>query len=289
MPFSPYMTTVVPYDLTSEKRLSERHIHGLSALFRSFAYQAADSLSTFCHLPITASLQTIEQIPFSRYLKSLNQPTYLAKLDAHPVKISGFLEVNAQIAFSIAGKMLGGSGDISSSPHTTSGLEMAINRKFINLLLKQLSTAMRPMGEMLFAIDDIFTDTRAASRLFPSYELCAVASISINIQGQDGVMTVAIPSACLLRFLQLSDPSVFLSPARPQKTAKGLQHLEVELCAYLGQCKLTEKDILELRPDDIIVLDHKIDQPIDVSVSDSWFCVAKPGLKGTHRAVALSF
>ena len=287
MPYNPYTSNTVPYDLCSSSRLTEKQIHELSLLFNSFAIQAGESLTAFCRQTVTATLQKIEQIPFSRYLRSLNQPSYLANLNANPLKMAGFLEVNAQIAYSISSKMLGGTGNISSLPHTTSGLEMAINRKFINLLLRQLSSALKPITEVFFSLDEIYKSPHEA-RLFPSHELCVVASIFVHIQEVREVMTVLIPAAYLLPLLGPSDPSALTAPGRTPRSANWAKHLEVEMCAHLGQCELTEKEIRELCPGDVIILDHKIDQPIDVDVSDALFCTAKPGLKGSYRAVAIS-
>lgn len=286
MPHPPNLYNIVPYNLCSHPRLAEGQIAGFTSLFKEFALKAAESLTAFCHLPISADLQKIEQIPFSRYLRSLQQMTYLAKFDSKPEKIDGFFEINAAIAYSIASKMLGGNGSIPDSSHTISSLEMAMNRKLINLLLSQFSMAWQKQAvESIFTIEEIFTSVRTA-RLFPPQELCLAASILMKVHRMQGLVTIAIPIRFLSPYFKQTNPSIPSPPS--QKMAKTLQNLEVELVIRLGKNQLTGKEIQGLMPGDILVLDQKADQPVDILAENRVFCTAKPGLSGTHRSVILS-
>jgi flagellar motor switch protein FliM len=66
-----------------------------------------------------------------------------------------------------------------------------------------------------------------------------------------------------------------------------LKKTDVELTAVLGTTKMPLRQVLGLKKDDIITLDQKISQPLDVRVSGKTKFTAYPGRRGYNYAMRI--
>lgn len=256
----------------------------LKSLHLPFAKQIAESLSLLSHLQISADLESIEQMPYSKYLLTVVNPTCLTKFEILPFSHDGLFEVNSTIAYMISNKMLGGTGEISSFTHSLSNLEIAITRKFINLLLKRLSETWRRLLDVTFSIDQIYTDKTQAKNI-PSYQPCVVIRFMIKIHMVKGLISIIFPSSSLYPLIQELEKSQRHLPAHTSRLKIPL--LDIELVARLGDLYLSQIDFQNLQPGDVLILNQETKNSIKVLIENEPVFEAKPGLIGQYKGVAL--
>lgn len=277
----------IPFEFKNNFSLDERQEQIFVQLYHLYAKQVSESLSAFSDLSIETKLIGVEQVPFSQYIRSLLNPTCIATLDMQPLSGCGFFEINSSIAYIITNKMLGGDLDVLTHAHGMSNLEMAINRKLINLLLKQLSFAWKPILEVSFFINKIYAEPHSA-RVIPAFEPCLVSRIEIKIHHIKGLLTIAIPILSLSSLINKIELSQLLGPAPAPSSSFAeinLESLPVELTARIGHIELSKKDLENLQIGDIIPLDHNAADLIPIFIDDEKIFEGKPGLIGKNKAI----
>lgn len=71
------------------------------------------------------------------------------------------------------------------------------------------------------------------------------------------------------------------------KMEEGIQKVDIEVFAELGNTNIIVDDFLKLTKGDIIKLDNKSSSPIKVYVGDEECYYAKPGVTGKNMGVAI--
>ena len=66
-----------------------------------------------------------------------------------------------------------------------------------------------------------------------------------------------------------------------------LRRADIPLTVNLGRTRLTLRDIMGLETGDIIKLDNRLDQMLELSIGDSSKFRAKPGVYRNHKAVQI--
>lgn len=184
--------------------------------------------------------------------------------------------------------MLGGSGKIPSFSYDMSNLEMAINRKFINLILKQLSSDWQERlgADIEFDLHQIYSNPSSCELLL-SHERCIVIRIEVDIGMTKGLMSIALPYESLnsvLDQLELASPEI---PSSHSSTYLDLSNVDVELTAKLGDLELTKSDLQSLQIGDILSLGQKADTPIDIIVNGECCFLGNPCLKGINKGIII--
>lgn len=274
------------YDF-SAAQLTENQKQTLIDIHKSFSKEIEVSLTDFCSLDISIGFLSLEKTIFSRYALTLLNPTCLSIMDMKPLPHHGILEINTPIAYAITDKMLGGSGEISTFSYDMSNLEMAINRKYINLILKQLSaTWQAKLGlDIDFDLHQLCSKPASCDLLF-SHKNCIVIRFNVQIAKILGLMTIAIPLDSLHSiFDPLESSSSFASSKA--SLIPDLSHLDIELTAKLGDVELLKSDLHSLQIGDILSLSQKANSPIEVMINGECCFLGNPCLKGTNKGIVI--
>jgi flagellar motor switch protein FliM len=72
-----------------------------------------------------------------------------------------------------------------------------------------------------------------------------------------------------------------------EKIEKGINKVDVDIVAQLGNANITVDDFLKLTVGDVIKLDTKSSSPIKVFVGNEECYYAKPGISGKNMGVVI--
>lgn len=280
---------IAPYDYKKYQRFPEKRIQTIALIHQNAAAKATQALSSFLEEKVNVTLNNIEQSPYFLYLKSLQAPTCFALIAMHPLSGYGALEVNANIAYAVISKSLGGDCEIPMVAKNFSSLEMAINRKFLNLFLKQLGSAWKELLSLDLSIHEIHTAPQELPGI-DRHDPCLVSRFMIDFDNIRGLITFAMPLASFMKVTaQLDSPPWISNEPEISKSEKTIdwRPIEMDVAASLGKLEITGEDLAHLSPGDILRLDKDSSEPIDILITGEAKFKGKPGLTGKYKGIIL--
>jgi flagellar motor switch protein FliM len=281
------------YDFSHPNVIPEDQLNTLSLIHQTYVDNVSLTLSSMLSSDISLEVDAVEQMTFSEYTLSILNPTCLASFDMPPLNGFGLIEVNAPIVYTVIDRMLGGSGEIPPIARSFTELEMAITQKLMKTLLSELTKAWDPILHMSFGMREMFTNP-ALIRAIPLREICISIRLKIKINEQAGLITLCIPYVNLepiatkLRNEQWNNLYSTRQPLDIQQAhIQNFNAVKVPVDAVLGKLKLSLADLLILQVGDILSLDQKVRDPIQVLVSGTHKFNAVPGLSGQYNGVSI--
>lgn len=284
------------YDFKKQQPIPDKRKLTLAYIYHLFASKASKTLSLFFQSPVNISVISLEQAPLSQLLTWFTYPTSFANLEMSPLKENAIFEIDPEISYPAISFMLGGGGAAPSFSYSLSNLELAVNRKFINMLLKDLEEAWNPFLDLEFKVNEISNiSSQSYMEAIPKSNSYLIVRFDVTWKLFKGLMTIAIPVGSLEPVNEILESFTEEVPFHiyhlVQKDTPteyiDLKKIEVELKARLGSLNISKQEIQELQPGDILLLDQKTHQPIDIVIGEEIPFTGIPGISGKHKGILI--
>lgn len=261
---------VVPYNFRRPDRLSKEQVRSLYLLHDMFSHSLSSSLPIFLRTISEVTLISVEQQAYVEYLYGLPDPTAIFTLSMNPLQGVAVLELNPSFSFPVIDRMLGGPGVGLREPRAVTEIEQKILEGFLKVVIDDLREAWKPLVELEMQIVGRETRPQLLQIVAPNEVVISIV-FSVQIGDARGMMSLCIPAITLEPIIQKFNQS-FYSRSRevpPQHTRALLDTLAsvaFPVAAELHRTTVAIDDLLSIAPGDVLQLDHRLDQPVEVSV-----------------------
>jgi flagellar motor switch protein FliM len=261
---------VVAYNFRRPDRVSKEHLRSLHFLHDRFALNVSTSLSAFLRAVTEVSIVSVEQFAYSEVLMSLPDPTAFYAVAMEPLDGLAAFELNPSVVFPMVDRLLGGTGLTPAPNRALTEIEQNVVDSVVKLLLENLTESWKPITEVQFRIHGRETRPQML-QVTGLNEGVILLVFDVRIADARGMLNLCIPASIVEtigeRFAQgwhrqRREPS-------PQETAwltANLGRVPLPVTALL-QTELSARELLALRPGDVLALGRSASRPIDVHVS----------------------
>jgi len=264
---------IIPYDFRRPDRVSKEQVRSLYLLYDAFARNLSSSLPTFLRAISEVTLISVEQRAYVDYLSGLPDPAAIFKMEMKPLQGMAVLEISPNVAFPLVDRQLGGPGVPISEMRALTEIEQKILEGFLKIVNEALRAAWQPILDIDFQCVGCETAPKLL-QIVPPNEV--VLSIVFHIQVVDarGTLSLCIPALYLEPILQKLNESSYsrMHPdAPPEQTRAILDKLSCvpfPIAAELRGSTASINDLLRLVPGDVLRLDHRAGDPVEVSVGN---------------------
>src|SRR5215470_15732967 len=104
---------VVPYDFKRPERVGKDQMRALQSLHEGFGRNFSAALSALLRSIVEVKLTSVDQLTYSEFVFSLENPTCFNLLKADPLEGHLILDINPSILYPIIDRLLGGGRDSS--------------------------------------------------------------------------------------------------------------------------------------------------------------------------------
>jgi flagellar motor switch protein FliM len=143
-------------------------------------------------------------------------------------------------------------------------------------------------------LERIETNSQYAQIISPS-EMIAIVTMNIKIGNVEGLMNVCLPYITLEDTIDKLNTKYWYSNMQNQDETNYAEAIEslikraqVPVKAILGNSVISVSDFASLQPGDIIRLDRRVDEELDVYVGNIRKFTALPGASGDDYAVRVT-
>jgi len=276
------------YDFRRPDKLSKDQLRTIQMIFENFTRSAVTGLSGYLRTAIEINLVSVDQVTYQEYIRSLTEPTFMVIEDVSE-SANIILEMSLPLVFIIIDKLLGGPGKPISNLRGLTTLEEKLMQRIVDIINSSLSEAWQPVANWNFQAVRL-EYSPSFVQLVPPSDITAVTTMEVKMQEMTGIMTVAIPYVVLEPYVQKLSAQMWFTSIRKikrdkKKVLNTIKDVMFDVAAVIGETDIPINDLLLLEVGDVIILDRKVNEPIDVEVEGHKLYKAIPGTVGRTRAV----
>lgn len=261
---------ILPYNFRRPDRIPREQIRSLYLMHDLFALSLSSSLPILMRAMSGVTLMSVEQQAYSEYLQGLSDPTALFTLSMHPLPGVAALEVSPSVAFPVIDRLLGGVGEDLEHPRAVTEIEQRILEGFVKIITDDLRSAWRPLADLDLQILGRETRPQMLQIVAPNEAVLTIA-FQVQIAEARGVMSLCLPAITLEPVIQSLSQSVYsrsreVPPDQTRALLDILALVKFPVSAELHGTKALIDDLMNLSVGDVLRLDHRVEQPVEVSV-----------------------
>lgn len=284
---------VKPYDFRTANKFTKEQIRTIEAVIKNFSHLLSNffvgMLRTSCEIEVLS----MEEMPFTEFNNSVPALSVVSVITMSPLEGSAIFEISKETACSIFARILGGTKSISAERSQFTEIEMTIMERVVWQMLKYYDEAWEKLTPINSSLERLETSMQFAQVADPN-EAALIATMNIQIGGESGLASFCLPREMLAPQLKKMRPKDFYAgingrriEAHPEKTIHSLHHTYVEVSAMFNKTDAMTRDVISLRPGDVIQLNHRVNEPLTVLVQNMEKYKALYGKKHGHYAVKI--
>ncbi len=282
---------VTAYNFKQPDRISKEQIRTLYLMHDQFARLLSSAVSLEWRVMFEASLISVEQQSYAEFLQAIPDPGIIFTLSASPLAGTAALEISSTVAFTMVDRLLGGSGETPQVVRAATEIELSILEAFVNQVNANLALVWESLLRINFATAGFETHPQFLQIVSPN-EFVLVITFHIQLHTTSGTMNLCLPVATLEPIIKhIGHPfQQSCTPATQGATsaiATALCRVPLILAAELPKVRLRFDDLLRLEVGDVIKLDHKLEEPIQLTIMEKAKFKAELMARNNSKAVRI--
>lgn len=266
--------SVSVYDFKRPERVSKEQMRTFQALHEGFSREFGAALSGMLRTIVEVKLISVDQLTYSEFVFSLENPTCFNLLKVEPLEGHIILDLNPSIIFPIVDRLLGGGRtSIQTVPRRPlTEIELRLVSRITDLAIAGLSTAWSNVCELKFKVTQVESNPQLV-QIVPPNEVIVLVSFEISMGEMRGIMNLCIPFNTIEPVASKLSANTWSTYTQKQADRRQRMNLEsgiagskVQLIVYLAESKLTAAELATLAVGDVIMTDCRSHETLQVCV-----------------------
>ncbi|WP_017415616.1 flagellar motor switch protein FliM [Clostridium tunisiense] len=281
------------YDFKRPQKFSKDHIRTLELVHDNYARIISNYLTAQLRANVKVKVESVQQITYEEFIHSIPNTTVLTLFKMPPLNGQILLETNEEFVLRIFDVLAGGKGIKKPKYKELTDIEKNLIRHINEGLISNLKLAWEDVLEVHPEVETVETNPALNQTLAPN-EPVALITFTVEMFETNIFINICIPFLSLEKVLDklvvqywFSEGDSELQKESREKLSKNIRRVDVRLMAMLGTTDITVGDFLNLEIGDVIALDNKYENPIEVYVEEQLTFMAKPGLHGKNKAIQI--
>ena len=283
------------YDFARPSKFSKEHLRTLEIIFEHYARLLSTHLPAYLRKSIQVDVMNSEAITYSEFSNALSNPVLLGIVNFVPLEGNIVMELADNLGYTIVDRMLGGGGIPLEKSREFTEIELIILERVLNTCVNLMIEPWQNVVEIAPRLERIETNNQFAQIISPS-EMTAIITMNIRVGNIEGLMNICIPYACVEPVIDKLNTKYWYSTMK-EKDDTGVYQEAIEdiisrakipIRAILGKSIISVNDFMNIQPGDIIRLDTKIDDELEVYVGNINKFTALPGASSDAYAVRIT-
>lgn len=282
------------YDFRRPNKFSKDQLHTLQVIYESYARALATFLSAQLRVPVQVDILSVEQLTYEEFIRSIPNPTILNIFSVFPLEGSGIMEINPKLGFAFLDRLLGGPGYTLNKLRALTEIELTVMEKLSQRMLSYLQEPWGSIIELEPQLERVESNPQFTQLVSPS-EIMMIVSMESKMGDVMGMINICIPFLVLEPILDKLSVHYYYSSTHRKPTPENmsiiqarLENAQIPIRVLLGGTSLTVGDLLDLSAGDVVILDKKIQDDLQVIIGNTTKFMGKPGTHENKTAVQIS-
>ena len=285
---------VKEYDFARPSKFSKEHLRTLEIIFEHYGRLLTTNLPVYLRKSVQVEVMNSEAVTYSEFSNALSNPVLLGLVNFAPLPGNIIVEMASNLGYAIVDRMLGGRGDTLEKPRDFSEIELSILERIFTVCVNLMQEPWENVVKVNPRLERIETNSQFAQIISPS-ETIAIVTINLKIGEVEGLVNICLPFATLEPVMDKLNTKYWFSNMQEKDTNTYEDAIEtvidkamIPVKAVLGTSKISVSDFVNLQIGDIIRIDKKVDQELEVFVGNIKKFKALPGYYEDKYAVRVT-
>lgn len=282
------------YDFARPAKFSKEHLRTMEIIFEHYGRLLSTNLPVYLRKSVQVEVMSSEAVTYSEFSNALSNPVLLGIVNFAPLQGNIIIEIAENVGYAVIDRMLGGLGTPLDKVREFSEIELLIIERIYNVCVNLLVEPWSSVCELTPRLERIETNSQYAQIISPT-EMTALITLNIKIGEVEGLINVCLPYLTLESVMDKLNTKYWYSSLQEKDEQQYSDTIEalisrapMPLKAVLGNSVISVNDFLGLQRGDIIRLDTKVDEELDVYVGNIKKFTALPGASGDNYAVRIT-
>ena len=272
------------YNFRRPDKFSKEHLKALQDIHRDFSRHLASVLTGYLRMEVEIDVISIDQLTYEEYICSM--PSHIQNMIFKLNPLSGEISMgmSPEVLAVVLDRMLGGAGVINDTGRELTQIEELLTTKFAEKIIKILEEAwgtILPVKSEFVAIANGYHSVPITN----SGEIVSLLSFEVRLgQKNFGLMNLCFPYPVLETVLPKLTPqyiyqhaSVVANEIGKNETLDRIKTAELDIQVILGMAQVEINEVLDLKKDDVIKLDQRLDRELVACVNKKKKFMVVPG------------
>lgn len=288
---------VKKYDFRRPDKFGKDQLRTLEIIHENFSRLLNNFLSGYLRTYIEVDVLSTQGMTYSEFSNSVSNPAILGIVKFSPLDGQIIIDFAVDIAFAMIERVLGGVGKsgLLKEARALTEIEMVLLKNIMNKFINLLKEPWGNIIELKPKLENIETNSQFAQIVSPS-ESIALITFNLKIGDVEGMVNIAIPHYVIEPILpNLTSKLWFQSNLKKQlsEAEKNALHTRIEkanlnIKTIVGRSSLLVEEFLSLQIGDVIILNSKVSDELEVYVDQELKYFGQPGLKNNRMAVRIT-
>lgn len=282
------------YDFARPAKFSKEHLRTMEIIFEHYGRLLSTNLPVYLRKNIQVEVMNSEAVTYSEFSNALSNPVLLGIVNFAPMPGNIIIELASNLGYAMVDRMLGGTGMPLEHTRDFSEIELLIIERIMNVCINLLREPWENVEDIHPRLERIETNSQFAQIISPS-EMIAIITINLKIGDVEGMMNVCLPYMTLEDVMDKLNTKYWYSTMQEKDEKEYAEAIEAMISkapmpvkAVLGSSNISVNDFINLQVGDIIRLDTKVEQELNVYVGNIKKFTALPGASGEQYAVRVT-
>ncbi len=285
---------VTAYDFKRPERVGKDQMRAMHSLHEGLARNFGASVSGMLRTMIEVKLLSVDQLTYSEFVFSLDNPSYFNVLKPDPLDGNWILDIAPSLSYAVIDRMLGGDpspGDTIRRPLTE--IENRLMGRVVEIFLGQLKSAWENIVDLELEVESVESNPQLV-QIVPPNEVVILVGFEVLLGKNRGMMNLCIPFNTIENFnSQLSRNGwVGYGKGKPTEESRGkitnnVDLAPVDIVVTLARSTIRTGDLLDLSIGDIITTEKEVSEPLELAVQDVPKFHARAGAFKGKKAVRI--
>ena len=282
------------YDFRRPAKFSKEHLRTLEIIFEHYGRLLATNMPVYLRKSVQVDVMTSEALTYSEFSNALSNPVILGIVNFNPLPGNIVLEMDPNLGFTMIDRMLGGPGLPLARNRDFSEIELSILERIFNTCVDLLIEPWQNVIEIHPRLERIETNSQFAQIISPS-EMVALVTLNIKIGDTEGLMNICLPYMTLEDIIDRINTKYWFSSMQEksgESYAEAIETLisraDIPVKAILGKSVISVTDFMNIQVGDVIRLDAKVEDELNIYVGNIRKFTALPGSSGESYAVRIT-
>ncbi|MFK8115511.1 MAG: flagellar motor switch protein FliM [Rubripirellula sp.] len=266
---------VTAYDFKRPERVGKDQMRAMHSLHETLARNFGASVSGMLRTMIEVKLLSVDQLTYSEFVFSLDNPSCFNVLKPEPLDGNWILDIAPTLSYAIIDRMLGGDpnpNDAVRRPLTE--IETRLIGRVVELFLVQLRSSWENIVDLKLEVESVESNPQLV-QIVPPNEVVILVGFEILLGKNRGMLNLCIPFNTIENYnSKLSRNGwVGYGKGKPTNESRGkittsVDNAPVDVVVTLARSKIRTGDLLDLSIGDIITTEKEVNVPLELAVQD---------------------
>ncbi|MGB7328759.1 MAG: flagellar motor switch protein FliM [Rubripirellula sp.] len=266
---------VTAYDFKRPERVGKDQMRAMHSLHESLARNFGASVSGMLRTMIEVKLLSVDQLTYSEFVFSLDNPSCFNVLKPDPLEGNWILDIAPSLSYAIIDRMLGG----DPNPNETirrplTEIENRLIGRVVALFLKCLKESWENISELDVEVEKVESNPQLV-QIVPPNEVVILIGFEVLLGKNRGMMNLCIPFNTIESFNSRLSRNGWVGYGKGTPTVESRDRIStsvkdapVDIVVTLATSKIRTRDLLELAVGDVITTEKEVTSPLELAVQD---------------------